>query len=69
MSPGFKCGATVTGSLVALSQDLAGYAFRLGDLADKLAAEDPLVPPQRVLQRLREVSPPEWCSRAHRIPG
>ena len=44
--------------LVALSQDLAGYAFRLGDLADKLAAEDPLVPPQRVLQRLREVSPP-----------
>ena len=51
--------------LVALSQDLAGYAFRLGDLADKLAAEDPLVPPQRVLQRLREVSPPERCSRAH----
>jgi serine/threonine protein kinase len=44
--------------IVALSQDLAGYAFRLGDLADKLAAEDPLVPPQRVLQRLREVSPP-----------
>ena len=44
--------------LIALSQDLAGYAFRLGDLADKLAAEDPLVPPQRVLQRLREVSPP-----------
>ena len=45
-------------ALVALSQDLAGYAFRLGDLADKLAAEDPLVPPQRVLQRLREVSAP-----------
>ncbi len=44
--------------LVALSQDLATYAFRLGDLADKLAAEDPLVPPQRVLERLREVSPP-----------
>jgi len=44
--------------LVALSQDLADYAFRLGDLADKLAAEDPLVSPQRVLQRLREVSPP-----------
>jgi len=44
--------------LVALSQDLAAYALRLGDLADKLAAEDPLVPPQRVLERLREVSPP-----------
>ena len=44
--------------VVALSQELAGYAFRLGDLADKLAAEDPLVPPQRVLERLREVAPP-----------
>ncbi len=44
--------------LLALSQDLATYAFRLGDLADKLAAEDPLVPPQRALERLREVSPP-----------
>jgi serine/threonine protein kinase len=44
--------------VVALSQELAGYAFRLGDLADKLAAEDPLVAPQRVLERLREVSPP-----------
>ena len=44
--------------LVALTQDLAGYAFRLGELADKLASEDPLVPPQRVLQRLREVPSP-----------
>ena len=44
--------------LVALSQDLAAYAVRLGELADKLSAEDPLVPPQRVLQRLREVPSP-----------
>jgi serine/threonine protein kinase len=44
--------------LVALTQDLADFAFRLGDLADKLAAEDPLVPPQRVLERLREVVSP-----------
>ena len=45
--------------LVALTQDLAGYAARLGDEADTLADEDPLVPPTRVLQRLRELSLPE----------
>lgn len=45
--------------LVALTQDLAGYAGRLGDEADTLADEDPLVPPTRVLQRLREISLPE----------
>ena len=44
--------------VIALSQELGGYAFRLGDRADKLAAEDPLVPPQRVLERLRAVAPP-----------
>ncbi len=44
--------------LVALTQDLAGYAGRLGDEADTLADEDPLVPPIRVLQRLREISLP-----------
>ena len=44
--------------LVALSQDLAGYAARLGDEADRLAESDPLIPPARVLQRLREVSVP-----------
>jgi hypothetical protein len=58
--------------LVALTQDLAGYAFRLGELADRLAEEDPLVPPQRVLQRLREVpapggSPPLADSRLIRL--
>lgn len=44
--------------LVALTQDLASYAGRLGDEADTLANEDPLVPPSRVLQRLREISLP-----------
>ena len=44
--------------LVALTQDLASYAGRLGDEADTLADEDPLVPPTRVLQRLREISLP-----------
>jgi len=44
---------------VALSQDLANYAARLGEVADKLASEDPLVPPARVLQKLREIAVPD----------
>ena len=44
--------------LVALSQELTAYAGKLGDEADKLASEDPLVPPTRVLQRLREITAP-----------
>jgi hypothetical protein len=44
--------------LIALSQDIAKYAFVLGDVADKLAGEDPLATPQRAVQRLREVTPP-----------
>jgi hypothetical protein len=43
---------------LALSEALADYAVRLGDLADRLASEDPLVPPARVLERLRAVAPP-----------
>jgi hypothetical protein len=41
--------------LVATHQDLADYAFRLGYGADRLAAEDPLAPPARVLQTLRAI--------------
>ena len=44
--------------LVATNQDLADYAARLGREADELAAEDPLVPPTRVLERLRAVRAP-----------
>ena len=44
--------------LVALTQELAGYAGRLGDEADKLADEDPLVPPARAIQRLRDIPLP-----------
>ena len=44
--------------LVALSQNLATYAGRLGNEADGLADEDPLVPPARVIQRLRKVAVP-----------
>jgi serine/threonine protein kinase len=44
--------------LIALSQEIAGYVFALGDVADKLAGEDPLVTPQRALERLREIAAP-----------
>ncbi len=48
--------------LVATSLDLATYAARVGDEADSIAGEDPLVAPARVLQRLREVSLPDAAS-------
>ena len=41
--------------LIATNQELADYAFRLGHGADRLAAEDPLAPPARVLQTLRAI--------------
>jgi hypothetical protein len=47
---------------ISLSQDLASYAAKLGTLADQLANEDPLIPPARVLARLREQHPPSGAS-------
>ena len=47
-----------TRTLVAIHPALADYAARLGDKADELAREDPLAPPVRALQVLREVSAP-----------
>ena len=44
--------------IIATTQDLADYAVRLGREADDLAAEDPLVPPARVLERLRAIAAP-----------
>jgi hypothetical protein len=44
--------------LVAMSQELASYANYLGDVADQIADEDPLVPPTRAIQQLRDVQPP-----------
>lgn len=44
--------------ILAESPDLADYAVRLGEQADELAAEDPLVPPARTLQQLRSIRPP-----------
>ena len=44
--------------LIALDSELASYAGKLGDEADKLAGEDPLAAPARALERLRQVTPP-----------
>ncbi len=44
-----------TRTLVTIHPALADFAARLGDRADELAGEDPLAPPARVLQVLREV--------------
>ncbi|HUY34109.1 MAG TPA: BREX system serine/threonine kinase PglW [Pirellulales bacterium] len=43
---------------IACTAELAGYAQRLGDLADAMAVEDPLVSPARVVERLRDVAAP-----------
>ena len=47
-----------SGILVAATQELANYAIRLGQVADRLAEEDPLVVPTRAIERLREIQPP-----------
>lgn len=44
--------------VVATSQAMADYAMNLGTLADELANQDPLVPPDRALGRLRAVQAP-----------
>jgi serine/threonine protein kinase len=51
--------------LIALNQKLARYASELGAVADELANADPLLPPGRVIQRLREVEVP---SGAEELP-
>jgi serine/threonine protein kinase len=48
--------------LVALSGELAAYARRLGEEADRIAEEDPLLAPSRVIERLREVAAPSRVS-------
>jgi hypothetical protein len=47
-------------ALVAVDMSLADYAVALGQRADRIADADPLVPPVRVVEMLREVPlPPE----------
>ena len=47
-----------TRTLIAIHPSLADLAARLGDKADDLAREDPLAPPAKALQVLREVAAP-----------
>lgn len=47
-----------TCTLIAIHSALADHAARLGDKADELAREDPLAPPAKALQVLREVPAP-----------
>jgi hypothetical protein len=42
----------------AVSDEAAEYASRLGDIADRLAALDPLLPPSRVQDELAATDPP-----------
>jgi serine/threonine protein kinase len=46
-------------TVVACSQELAAYAEKVGQVADELAAADPLPPPLRVFQELYEVAQPQ----------
>ena len=45
--------------LIATSAEFAAYVLQLGKTADKLAVEDPLISPSRVVECLRVVSLPE----------
>lgn len=56
--PRFVIRRDQTRLLIARNQELAEYASQLGDVADQIADEDPLVPPVRTIQRLREVTLP-----------
>ena len=48
--------------LIAINSDLADYARRLGEEADRIAIEDPLLAPSRVIERLRDVTSPSGVS-------
>ena len=45
-------------TVIACSEELVAYADKLGQIADDLAANDPLPPPLRVFQELYEVDQP-----------
>ena len=58
--PKFVFRRAGTNALIATDMSLADYAAALGQRADQIAKEDPLVPPVRVVEMLREVPlPPE----------
>ncbi|MGK7952972.1 MAG: BREX system serine/threonine kinase PglW [Xenococcaceae cyanobacterium] len=57
--PGLKSqGLRVTafrGILIASTSELAHYGYQLGEVADKLAASDPLLSPAKAIQQLRDI--------------
>ncbi len=58
--PKFVLRRVGANALIATDMSLADYAASLGQKADQIAKEDPLVPPLRVVEMLREVPlPPE----------
>lgn len=58
--PRFILRRAGTNALIGTDMSLADYAASLGQKADQIAKEDPLVPPARVVEILREVPlPPE----------
>ncbi len=57
----YRCGDRV---FVSMSPDLKNYAVALGEVADKLAGEDPIPSPARVLEALRKVKAPEFPESA-----
>ena len=56
--PKFFLRRVGTNALIAADMSQADYAAALGQKADQIAKEDPLVPPTRVVELLREVPPP-----------
>lgn len=44
--------------LIAANQDAFDYAIELGQVADRLAQQDPLLPPSRAASQLREIAVP-----------
>ena len=44
--------------LIAANQEAFGYAIELGQVADRLAQQDPLLPPSRAASQLREIAVP-----------
>lgn len=58
--PKFLLRRDGSNAVIATDPSLGDYASQLGHNADELAAQDPLVPPSRVIEMLREVGlPPE----------
>jgi len=57
-SPRFLMRRSQGRVLIALNSELADAALRLGDEADQIADEDPLVAPVRALARLRDIPVP-----------